>query len=820
MKNLAILSFLLSFILVSCGDDSSSSANEFNEDSELSSSSSEKANKSSKSSSSSEKNKSSSSSSKKSEKNTENPPKLISTTISGMAQGPFEKGATVSVYELDENFETTGNSIKSKTTNDRGEFSIKIKDFKSQYALLKVEGNLLDICTVEKTANKTTLYAVADLSTPKTNINILTHLAHKRALYLVTKKNMTVAKAQKQAETEVLKSFGIDEDLGATEELDIFVEDKKSSALITISALMQGDLSNRGVKDLLTTYISDIEKDGTWDDEKSITKIADWAYERDNKFWSLFEKGLLFPIDNYSFVKYMDNFWQQKYGIGNCTKKRENEVKKNNNPISGHANIYFICKAQIWTIAKKEEIYPDTLHIDTTASEGDLYWDKEYSVCYVYEDSLWIKINKTNCKIGLSGCTKLRKNDAEQDSDNQWYICDGKEWISMNDYETIKEKGLLFEKDIQNWKDTTEGTLRKGDITDIIYIFDNKNWRVATLPEASLGLCNEKNQNFFGYAEERKMQDLTDPRTNKCTEPYSSYCYHANYHPDFYICQKDYDNKFYWERLDAFGYDYICNDSSYYANNNDIHWGGIDPIKCVNCKQEIFDYFENICKKQCYKGRFTMNVLKCATDFDDCTESLLGTIEEGPTIKSKTEIEYLHDERYRYHSYVTSIDSTNKTTYICRIRYIGYNYETSYIKPHPSYQWDVASDFDLDAIPTICSWDIDGQIVVGKKNTYICEDERLRLATPVEIDAGFACTIYMRDNGNCKGEIISGKSNNKYVCDELGFRDATQEEIETGIACSSCIIISGLSCNTEMEKEFGKTCTELKSIVEKCRANE
>jgi hypothetical protein len=214
-----------------------------------------------------------------------------------------------------------------------------------------------------------------------------------------------------------------------------------------------------------------------------------------------------------------------------------------------------------------------------------------------------------------------------------------------------------------------------------------------------------------------------------------------------------------------------------------------------------------------------MNVLKCATDFDDCTESLLGTIKEGPTIKSKTEIEYLHDERYRYHSYVTSIDSTNKTTYICRIRYIGYNYETSYIKPHPSYQWDVASDFDLDAIPTICSLDIDGQIVVGKKNTYICEDERLRLATPVEIDAGFACTMYMGDSGNCKGEIISGK-NNKYVCDESGFRYATQEEIETGIACSSCIILNGLSCNTETEKEFGKTCTELKSIVEKCRTNE
>ena len=167
---------------------------------------------------------------------------------------------------------------------------------------------------------------------------------------------------------------------------------------------------------------------------------------------------------------------------------------------------------------------------------------------------------------------------------------------------------------------------------------------------------------------------------------------------------------------------------------------------------------------------------------------------------------------------MTSIDSTNKTTYICRIRYNSED-PPYYTYSHPNYQWDVASDFDLDALPTICTLDIDGQIVVGKKNTYVCEDGRLRVATPVEIDAGFACTMYMGDSGNCKGEIISGK-NNKYVCDELGFRYATQEEIETGIACSSCIILNGISCNTETEKEFGKTCTELKSIVEKCRSNE
>ena len=143
MKNLAILSFLLSFILVSCGDDSSSSVGGSNEESE----------------------------------------KLINTTISGMAQGPFEEGSTVSVYELDTNFQKTGYNIETEITNEHGEYSINVKDFKYQYALLKADGNLRDIFSPEKTSDNIALYALVDLgNTKKANINILTHLAHKRVL--------------------------------------------------------------------------------------------------------------------------------------------------------------------------------------------------------------------------------------------------------------------------------------------------------------------------------------------------------------------------------------------------------------------------------------------------------------------------------------------------------------------------------------------------------------------------------------------------------------------------------------------------------------
>ena len=762
MKNLAILSILLSFFLISCGDDSSSSADDLNEESE----------------------------------------KIINTTISGMAQGPFEEGSTVSVYELDTNFQKTGDNIETEIINDRGEYSINVKDFKTQYVLLKADGYLRDIFTSEKTSDKTTLYALADLgNTKKANINILTHLAHKRALYLVTQKNMTVAKAQKQAEKEVLKSFSINDDLGAAEDIDIFTNTKQNWPLLTITALMHSDLLNRDANDFLEAYVSDIEKDGTWDDKNAITKIADWAYERSKKNWNNLE--YIFLIDTSAIKKYMNKFWQQDYGLGNCTSKQNNVVKKNNNPASNEANTFFICKSTDWTTAKTVEVwkyyYTDTLHRDTTGNDGDIYWDKKYSVCYTYEDSVWHKIDKTICKTGLSGCTKLRKNEAEQDTSKRWNICDGKEWLAMDncflDSTELWEKGLLFEKDTLDWKDTTDGAIRKGNKSDVIYIFDNKKWRVATLIEASLGKCSKKNVGAFGYVDERNC-----PNTRlSYSYDYGSYdTYHDTDYGNYGICQNDSNNNFYWNIINRGSLNnYICNDSSYYTNNKagDAHWGSIEPIKknCINCKQEDFNILKNICKNRCYvldgknpfypdmqktgNGWRIGNVTECALGFGGCTESRLGTINEGPLIGLKNDYDYSGDKIDIMHSHAASIDSTKKTTYICRASYhVDFSREEYYYHP----RWYIASDIDIELAPKLCdTW------------------------------------------RNSKGVLIPGKNNNKYVCDYGGFRIATQEEIDAGIACTEYIRDTGIAeCDDKLEIETGMACTEYMQHVEKCHTKQ
>lgn len=737
MKNTALLVFILSFLLVSCGDDSGSSVNDANDESEISSSSSSKANKNSKPSSSSNvKNKSSSSSSKKAEKVT-----IINKTISGMAQGPFEKGATVSVYELDEKFEKTGVHIDSKTSNDSGAFSIKIKDFKSQYALLKVNGRYIDNITGAKSADSITLYAFTDLNIyDKININFLTHLSHKRILYLVTKKNKSVDKASTQAETEVLKTFNIDEDnFNAAGNIDIFGKNKQSAALLAISVLIQGNLLNAKLNDRLTDFISDIEKYGTWDNEQTKTEIADWASNVSLNTGFDKVKGYIKKwnqtVDLSAFEKYVENFWQQNYSLGECSDKNQNEIRGNGNELSNFR--HFICRSNKWILDNDPANDGDTRWVTWVNPNG---YGKNKS-CEVYDDTTWRDGDDLNeCHSGIGGCTKKRENTKIK-TRTGYYICQTKTWKKLDD--PIDSPPTINESDTLGWKDTTEGAIRKGNTTDVIYIFENKKWRVATLPEASLGGCNEKTVNFFGYAEERLEQDLVEPRISACIEEFHSReCGDPTYLPGYYICRKDYsNNKFYWNKLKADYYGYICNDSSYYANSKegDVHWGSIEPVKrkCINCKHENIDYLENICKNRCYEFDEQINDgVQCALGFGGCTKSRYGTIKEGPVIKTELSGDNVGSEGFFSFSYVTSIDSTQKRPYIC---WSGKWHEAATLE----------NNFYYDIYPAECTYDFEGQIISGKKNKYVCDDEKLRIATQEEIDAGFVCTSYLRYQKKC-----------------------------------------------------------------------
>ncbi len=775
MKNLAILVFILSFLFVSCGDDSGSSASDSNEEAEIfsssasdsiegigiSSSSSEKANRDSKSSSSSSEkankdSKSSSSSSEKAEKLS-----VINKTISGMAQGPFEKGATVSVYELDTNFQQTGISYETKIKNDSGSYSIKLEDFKSQYALFKVNGRYIDNITGAKSAYSITLYAFTDLDKhDKVNINFLTHSSHKRILYLINEKDISVTSAKKQAETEVLRAFDIENDgFDDAENIDIFGKDKQSAALLAMSVLLQSHLLDENLNNRLTDFTSYIETYGTWNNEETKTEIADWAsYLSQN---TAFEKikGYIKKwnqtVDLSILKKYMDNFWQQNYDLGECTDKQENRIKENRNKLSSFREEHFICRSSKWEIATSKEIddYPniDTLN-SKIAKDGDTRWTTRENPngyvmksCEVYDDTTWRTGFFSDCDYGFGGCTRKRENVKVKNGD-LYYICQNKLWSAFGNSQ-IDSPPIEYELDTLGWKDTTEGAIRKGNVTDVVYIFDNQKWRVATIPEASLGGCNEKNIGNFGYAESRIKQALSKFECILYPEsPEDNECFRIVYNPGYYICKKNrrespqnrYETIFSWdwEHIRYREYTSICNNPSDDADSKKVnpYWGNFTPVKgkCINCNQESIDHFEEQCKKRCYVSGSIAHASACVLGFG-CDNDLYGTIKEGPSMELASDTIFYEDEFYDeylyYLSYPISIDSTKKTKYICKNIYLGNLY----------YGWNVATDIEIDLAPTICTYSKGGsgfRILTGTSGTkYVCDNGKTRLATQEEIDA-------------------------------------------------------------------------------------
>lgn len=379
---------------------------------------------------------------------------IVDKTISGVSQkGPFVNGSSVTVQELNgKTLAQTGLGFEGKIKNDLGEFTVKVNKLESQYALLKANGYYRNEVTGDKSKGLVTLYALTDLSNrDEVNVNLLTHLAYERSLYLATVDTLSVAKAKKQAEAEIFKSFGIEGNFAAAEDLNIFGADDQSAALLAVSILMQSDLSEGDFSERLADYAADIESDGIWNDAKTATEIADWASNR-----SL--TGTLTAIRNNiagwglsadvpAFESYVNNFWWQNYGLGICDAKREGEVLKNQNTASVNANVYYICKSSLWQVAS--DIEKDTATWGVGKFDGEVRAGQvNETVYYIYETS-------------------------------------GNAWRKA----TTLEKDTYDFTNNKDWSAGVDGEIKEGSVTDSVYVYDAAAWRVADEIEKVLGGC-------------------------------------------------------------------------------------------------------------------------------------------------------------------------------------------------------------------------------------------------------------------------------------------------------------------------------------------
>ena len=410
--------------------------------------------------------------------------------VSGVTQkGPFLMGSKVQMFEISNgrSLNQTGKSFNGKISNDKGEFKIKGSKLASQYVILEASGYYRNEITGKNSNSELTLLAISDVSDRNTiNVNLLTHLEYERVNYLVTEQNLKVDEAKKKAQKEILDIFYIDNtDFSNSEDLNIAGASDEDGALLATSVLLQGDQSESQLSELLTKIAIDMEEDGEWNDEAKKNAIADWAAEtvlsgRIATIRSNVEKWQLSSIVP-NFEKHINNFWWTNYGLGTCDEKREGEVLQNSNAQSATNGEYFICADGSWR--KATDIEKDTykwLETLKQSKDGDSkYGDVIKTNCYVYEDKVWRSGNENDCSLELRGCTALRQDTIGKGSDKAWYICDAKSWRDATTYE----------KDTFGWKDSTDGAIKKGNVTDSIYVFDKTAWRATNNVEAKLGGC-------------------------------------------------------------------------------------------------------------------------------------------------------------------------------------------------------------------------------------------------------------------------------------------------------------------------------------------
>lgn len=460
-------------MLVACGDDGSSSVNteltEESVDNEVkSSSSSGKA----KSTSSSSKIKSSSSSSVKAKSSSSR-----GKTISGVAQkGPFVAQSVVKIYELNKKTLNKTGKVFSGEVGGNGSFKVPNVELSSPYALLEVNGRFRNEVTGDVSSNEITLRALVNLDgREEVNINLLTHLTYERILYLVgTGKDFATAK--KQAESEILKAFYIENEFENFEDMNIFGDSEEGGALLAISVFMLSGTRTDLAK-FLDSFVDDFKEDGTWDDESTrydsgIRRV--FSAENVEKIRNNIEDWKVGSVPK--FGKYILMIKCRFDGFSNCYEECDVEgaiTRKSTDE-------WNMCLDGAWFSADVNTVstYGWDAGVDGELRKSDLT-DRYYKYDEVLNDWVVLAAYGKERDLGLNGCTRKREGEIGlSPKDNIYYVCrhlvdeadgfDGCFWEKAREIDFIKRDKKCDSEDVgriipgidtvtNNYYCTTEG---------------------------------------------------------------------------------------------------------------------------------------------------------------------------------------------------------------------------------------------------------------------------------------------------------------------------------------------------------------------------
>ena len=380
-------------------------------------------------------------------------------TISGVAQkGPFLAESGVKLYELDQKtLAKIGRVFSGKVkSNGEGRFEVKNVELSSPYALLEVNGRFRNEVTGDVSSNEITLRALVNLDgREEVNINLLTHLTYERILYLFGT-GVDFAAAKKQAESEFLSAFHVNDKFENFEDMNIFGDSEEGGVLLAISVLVLNYYGNAKLAEFLETFAADFKKDGTWDDETTRYNVGSryncWADNvlqiRNNvvdwKIGSVPKFGKYILKIRCGIRDWISNCYEVCDVEGAITRKSTNE--------------WNICLYGAWFGAYARIV--DTFGWGA-GEDGELRKGDSTGAFYKYDEflNMWNRVEMYDTDLQL-GCTLKREGEIGLSSkDNSYYVCkhyvddedafvDGGFWVKAQEIDFIKRDEKCESEDV------------------------------------------------------------------------------------------------------------------------------------------------------------------------------------------------------------------------------------------------------------------------------------------------------------------------------------------------------------------------------------
>ena len=380
-------------------------------------------------------------------------------TISGVAQkGPFLAESGVKLYELDQKtLAKTGRVFSGKVkSNGEGRFEVKNVELSSPYALLEVNGRFRNEVTGDVSSNEITLRALVNLDgREEVNINLLTHLTYERILYLFGT-GVDFAAAKKQAESEILKAFYIENEFENFEDMNIFGDSEEGGALLAISVFMLSGTRTDLAK-FLDSFVDDFKEDGTWDDESTrydsgIRRV--FSAENVEKIRNNIEDWKVGSVPK--FGKYILMIKCRFDGFSNCYEECDVEgaiTRKSTDE-------WNMCLDGAWFSADVNTVstYGWDAGVDGELRKSDLT-DRYYKYDEVLNDWVGLDVYGKDRDLGLNGCTRKREGEIGlSPKDDIYYVCkhevdeadgfDGCFWEKAREIDFIKRDKKCDSEDV------------------------------------------------------------------------------------------------------------------------------------------------------------------------------------------------------------------------------------------------------------------------------------------------------------------------------------------------------------------------------------